>query len=142
MQYAGKLLLVDINNQLQFLINIIEDENGYRPKSTGRKTNIIYIYIDIYIYIYIYIYAKQLEPVFARTAYLWKKAISRCIETLYDLKNGSSISFIYLFIYFLQCHAKTAITTLDQPFLSKLFCTCLSRSCSRTPPAVLVAFVR
>ena len=28
-----------------------------------------------------------------------KKAISRCIETLYDLKNGSSISFIYLFIY-------------------------------------------
>ena len=43
MQYAGKLLLVDINNQLQFLINIIEDENGYHPKSTGRKTNIIYI---------------------------------------------------------------------------------------------------
>ena len=36
--------------------------------------------------------------------------------------------FIYLFIYFLQCHAKTAITTLNQPFLSKLFCTCRVRS--------------
>ena len=97
MQYAGKLLLVDINNQLQFLINIIEDENGYRPKSTGRKTNIIYIYIDIYIYIYM---QNNWSPCLQEQHSCGKKPYLGVLKHFTILKmEVQFLLFIYLFIY-------------------------------------------
>ena len=90
MQYAGKLLLVDINNQLQFLINIIEDENGYRPKSTGRKTNIIYIYIYM---------QNNWSPCLQEQHSCGKKPYLGVLKLFTILKMEVQFLFIYLFIY-------------------------------------------